>query len=227
MIRPVPLALSPLTLSSSTQKTHQKQMTMIYLPSLKRLQQKGPLDQFAQTYLQCAGLPIPSSYLYDPDNRVYAIYYRQQMIGGFILGQGQSMRTLEVFAQATAREGLYQQLGAISDFTEITCFWISPETRNNTALNTFIWLSLAYSLNRFGTPKILFGTCSASLARLYGVTSKSQLLHRDFVEGKQTFVFQSERKVSLQGFLEILRYKLLRTVRIKRRRQVQRSRQRA
>lgn len=192
---------------------------MISIPFLKRLENKTQLKEYSAMYLRCSGLPIPERYLQNPNNRVYAIQYNNEMIGGFILGKGQSLRTLEVFARPEDRLRLYESLGETSEFTEITCFWIAPKYRKHTSLNTFTWLSLAYTLRRFSNPKILFGTCSASLARLYGVTPKSQLIHKDFVNGKRTFIFQSERKVSVKGFLEILRFKFNRTAKIHRKRQ--------
>lgn len=192
---------------------------MLHIPQIKRLQSQNDLQQYADTYFDCSGLPVPTEYISSPGNRVYGVFIKKRMIGGFILGQGNSMRTLEVFAQAEARLKLYQSIGPVSDFTEITCFWIDPAYRKNTALNTFTWLVLAFCLRRFGTPKILFGTCSSSLARLYGVTPKSELIHRDRINGKRTYIFQSERSVSVQGFLEILRFKLSRTVRIRKQKQ--------
>ena len=141
------------------------------------------------------------------------------MLGGFILGHGASLRTLEVFAQDNARDHLNKDLGDLRDFTEITCFWINPKHRINTGFNTFIWLSLAYCLKRFGAAKILFGTCSTSLAKLYGVTPKSKLIHQDLIKDRNTYIFQSERKTCLQRFFEILRFKFSRTAKIRRQRQ--------
>lgn len=192
---------------------------MFRVPQIKRLQSRNDLQQYASTYFDCSGLPVPAEYISSPGNRVYGVFFKKKMIGGFILGQGTSMRTLEVFAQAEARLNLYRSIGPVSDFTEITCFWIDPAYRKNTVLNTYTWLALAFCLRRFGTPKILFGTCSSSLARLYGVTPKSELIHRDRINGKRTYIFQSERSVSLQGFIEILRFKLSRTARIRKQRQ--------
>lgn len=192
---------------------------MLKIPQLKRLKNQTCLEEYATTYFQCSGLPVPIEYISSPDNRVYGIFLRGEMIGGFILGKGDSMRTLEVFAQPAARFELYRSIGPVSDFTEITCFWIAPAHRQNTALNTYVWLALAFCLRRFGTPKILFGTCSSSLARLYGITPKSELIHLDRVNGKRTYIFQSERAVSLQGFLEILRFKWSRTTRIRKHKQ--------
>jgi len=192
---------------------------MYNIPQIKRLQSQNDLQQYASIYCECSGLPVPMEYLSSASNRVYGVFLKKKMIGGFILGRGSSMRTLEVFAQPEARLKLYQSIGPVTDFTEITCFWIAADLRKNTALNTFVWLALAFCLRRFGTPRILFGTCSSSLARLYGVTPKSVLIHRDRMNGKRTYIFQSERSVSLQGFMEILRFKLSRTARISKNRQ--------
>ena len=138
------------------------------------------------------------------------------MVGGFILGKGKILRTLEVFAQGISRSNLYNNIGEVENHTEITCFWISPQFRRNNLLNNFVWLSLAFLLKCFANEKILFGTCSASLAKLYGITPKSKLIHKDVINGKRTFIFQSERRTSLQGFWEILRYKWARQARIRR-----------
>lgn len=192
---------------------------MLSTPKIKQLKSESDLQQYAATYFDCSGLPVPMEYISSPDNRVYGVFFKKKMIGGYILGQGSSMRTLEVFAQANAQLKLYQSLGPVSDYTEITCFWIDPTHRKNTSLNTFIWLALAFCLIRFGTSKVLFGTCSSSLARLYGVTPKSKLIHRDRINGKRTYIFQSERSVSIQGFIGILRFKLNRTANIRRHRQ--------
>lgn len=191
---------------------------MINIPHFKRLNNKAQLDHYANTYFQCSGLPVPTTYLHSPTNRVYGVFYKKQMIGGFILGNGQTLRTLEIFAQPAARGCLYGKMGDVKAFTEITCFWIAPQFRRSTSINTFVWLSLAFLLRCVGKEKILFGTCSASLAKLYSVTPRSVLLHRDEINGKRTFVYQSERKVSLQGFLDVLCYKWGRQVRIRRER---------
>jgi hypothetical protein len=192
---------------------------MIALPKIKKLKSQSLLQTYGHTYFECSGLSVPQSYLQQPGNRVYAIYLNKQMIGGFILGSGASLRTLEVFARPEAASQLKQQMGPAGDFTEITCFWIAPEFRHHTQLNTFIWLALAFCLKRFGNKKILFGTCSAPLARLYGVTEKSVLIHQDEVMGRRTFIFQSNRSESLRGFLEIIRYKLKRSALIRKHRQ--------
>lgn len=189
-------------------------MRTIRFPRLKKLTNQAELYQYGATYFQCSGLPVPPAYLQRNSNRVYAIYYQQQMIGGFILGKGETLHTLEVFAQPDARQCLYQELGAVSECTEITCFWIAPQHRKNSALNTFVWLCLGFTLTRFGSPNVVFGTCSASLAKLYSTTPKAILIHQDVMNGKNTFIFRGDRQVSVRAFADILRHKWNRLVHI-------------
>ena len=189
------------------------------VPQLKQIKQAKELEQYSQTYEQHAGLPIPVAYLNHPGNRIFACYHQDKMIGGFILGQGVRLRTVEVFAEEKARGLLYQRFAPIHTYTEITCFWMSPAIRKHTLLNTFVWLSLTYCMQRYSNAHILFGTCSTPLARLYGITEKSRLIHQDVLEGKRTYIFESAKKDSLLGFLQILRYKLRRSFEIQKGRQ--------
>ncbi len=193
-------------------------MKTIRIPALKKLTNPAELSQYGATYFQCSGLPIPPAYLQSTSNRVYGIYYNRQMIGGFILGKGATLRTLEVFAQPDARQRLYQELGVTSECTEITCFWIAPQFRRNTMLNTFVWLCLGFTLSRFGAPNVIFGTCSASLAKLYSTTPKAILIHQDRMNGKNTFIFRGDRQVSVRAFADILRHKWARLIQIQSRR---------
>ncbi|GAB4404969.1 MAG: hypothetical protein OHK0039_05590 [Bacteroidia bacterium] len=190
-------------------------MKTISIPRLQKLTSQTELSQYGATYFQCSGLAVPAAYLDSASNRVYGIRYNKEMIGGFVLGQGETLRTLEVFAQPDARHRLYHELGSASACTEITCFWIAPGFRRNTALNTFVWLCLGFTLSRFGASQVIFGTCSASLAKLYSATPRALLIHRDVVNGKNTFIFRGDRQVSWQAFAEILRYKWARLAHIR------------
>ncbi|MEZ4777385.1 MAG: hypothetical protein R3D00_29680 [Bacteroidia bacterium] len=190
-------------------------MKLISIPHLKKLTRQDDLTQYGEIYFRCSGLQVPEAYLSGSGNRVYGIYYQKQMIGGFILGKGETLRTLEVFANPDAREQLYHELGAIGDCTEITCFWIAPKVRRNTALNTFVWMCLGFSLRWYGAKNIVFGTCSASLARLYSSTPRSVLIHRDMVNDRKTFIFRGDRHMCLHAFMEILSYKWARLTQIR------------
>ncbi len=193
-------------------------MKTISIPRLKKLTDPDQLNRYGETYFQCSGLAVPSEYLNSGSNRVYGIFYKKEMMGGFILGSGKTLRTLEVFAQPPARQRLYERLGEMGDFTEITCFWIARQFRKNVWLNTFVWLCLGFTLRRFGSPKVIFGTCSASLARLYSVSKKVQLVHEDFVNGKRTFIYWGGMESCAHVFREIIAFKLGRTLKIQRER---------
>lgn len=193
---------------------------MNFLPQLRQIETTNERRNFAEVYLKSSGLPIPDSYLYHANNRIFGIYWKQTLIGGFILGNGPDFRTIALFAQPEEQPEIYEGLEERSSYTEICCFWIKREYRTKTALNIFVWLSMTYALKFYGTTYFLFGTCSRSLAQLYGQTSKSILIHEDVVKKKQTFIFWAKRSSCVAGMLEIIGYKLRRTFKITRQRKV-------
>jgi len=184
---------------------------MFSLPQLTQIKGEKNLQEFANIYFKCSSLPIPDTYLYNPKNRIFGIYWKKELIGGFILGNCSEFRTIDVFAKTESQEMIYNNLDSSSNYTEITCFWIKRNFRRKTSLNFFTWLSMAYALKKYGTKYFLFGTCSRSLARLYGTTEKSILLHRDFINKKPTFIFWAKRQGCISGILEIVLFKLKRT----------------
>ena len=192
---------------------------MLYVPFMRQLRTNASRELFSEIYCKASGLPIPESYLHHPNNRVFGIYKNQELIGGFILGQGPNFRTIELFAKEEKHDTLYQQLEDLESYTEICCFWIRRKVRTQTSLNFFIWLSMAYALKRYGTACILFGTCSRSLARLYSTTSKVKFLSEDFINKKSTFIFQSRQRYALSGISEIIFHKLKRVLKIARKSQ--------
>lgn len=187
---------------------------MDFIPQMKQIETKENLQNFAQVYKNCSGLPIPSAYLYNPNNHVFGIYWKKNLIGGFILGRGSEFRTIEIFAKQEKQAGVYNQLEDISRYTEICCFWIQRKFRTKNILNLFIWLAMTYALKRYGTKYFLFGTCSRSLARLYGQTEKSIMIHRDFINKKPTFIFWAKRSSCVTGMLEIISFKLSRMLKL-------------
>lgn len=193
---------------------------MNFLPQLRQIKTTDERCNFAKIYLKCSGLPIPDSYLYHPNNRIFGIYWNRTLIGGFILGNGPEFRTIALFAQPEQQPEIYNELEERSSYTEICCFWIKREYRAKTALNIFVWLSMTYALKFYGTTYFLFGTCSRSLAQLYGQTPKSILIHEDRVNKKQTFIFWAKRSSCITGMLEIIGYKLRRVFQISRKRSV-------
>jgi len=185
---------------------------MNFLPTIRQITTKDELSTFSKMYFSCSGLPIPEEYMHNEANRVFAIYWRNKLIGGFILGRDINFRTIEFFARPEKQASVVSQLRELSKYTEITCFWINKRYRTNTFLNIFVWLSMTYALRMYGTEYFLFGTCSRSLARLYGQTSKSIQIHRDRINNKSTFIFKAHRSSCVTGMFEIISHKLKRTI---------------
>lgn len=184
-----------------------KIFNMISIPHFNQIKSKQALREFSKTYLKASGLPIPDSYLYHSKNKIFGIYWKQEFIGGFILGNCPEFRTIDVFSEASYHQRIYAQMEQPTEYTEITCFWIKRKFRTNTTLNFFTWLAMSYALKKSDTKYFLFGTCSRSLARLYATTSKSILLHQDYINNKPTFIFWAKRSTCVLGILEILLFK--------------------
>lgn len=185
---------------------------MFSLPHFNQIKSKNALKEFSEIYLKASGLPIPDSYLYHSKNKIFGIYWKQELIGGFILGNCPEFRTIDVFAEAAQHQSIHTQMEHLAEYTEITCFWIKRKFRTNTLLNFFTWLAMSYALKKSDTRYFLFGTCSRSLARLYATTPKSILLHQDFINKKPTFIFWAKRSTCILGILEILFSKMKRRV---------------
>lgn len=186
---------------------------MNFFPTLKQITSKDELAAFSNMYFDCSGLPIPEEYMTHSLNRVFAIYSKKKLVGGFILGRNTNFRTIQFFAKPEKHSNVIAQLDDdLTKYTEITCFWIGKKHRTNTYLNIFTWLSMTYALRMYGTQYFLFGTCSRSLARLYGQTSKSIQIHRDRINNKATFIFRAHRSSCVTGMLEIITHKIKRMI---------------
>ena len=185
---------------------------MNIFPTLRQITTTDKLNEYSEMYFKCSGLPIPMEYMDNESNKVFAIYWRNKLIGGFILGRDVNFRTLAFFAKPEKQENVVAKMEELSEYTEITCFWIAKEFRTKTRMNIFVWLSMTYALRFYGSQYLLFGTCSRSLARLYGQTSKSIQIHRDRINNKSTFIFKAHRSTCVTGMLEIIAHKLKRTV---------------
>ncbi|MEM9548455.1 MAG: hypothetical protein AAGA77_20895 [Bacteroidota bacterium] len=185
---------------------------MNLFPTLQQITAKDKLDTFSKMYFSCSGLPIPKEYMTNEKNRVFAIYWRKKIIGGFILGRDTNFRTIQFFAKQEKQQSVISKLEELEKYTEITCFWIGRKNRTNTFLNIFVWLSMTYALRMYGTEYFLFGTCSRSLARLYAQTPKSIQIHRDRINKKATFIFKAHRSTCVTGMLEIISHKVKRII---------------
>lgn len=188
---------------------------MNVFPSLIQMKTKQSLNQFSEIYVNASGLPIPDSYLHRASNRVFGIYWKQELVGGFILGKGATFRTIAVFAKAADHEKLYAQLGDTDACTEVCCFWIKKAIRTKTMLNLFIWVCLGYAIKRYGAQSVIYGTCSRSLARIYAAATKTVLINQDFINRKHTFIFLGHQQDCTSAFLDMLKFKLKRVFKIR------------
>ena len=189
---------------------------MSVLPKFKKLTTTQDLADFSATYARCSGLPIPEAYL--ANNQVYAFFSRDEMIGGFILGQGPKYRTIKLFANTPSQETLYSTLSQKGKATELCCFWIARSSRTKTAINVYIWMCMAYVLRFRSQRVLLFGTNSHGLAKLYSTTPHSVLINSEEVNDKTCYIFLAKSNVALRGISEIVAKKLKRVFKIKKRR---------
>jgi hypothetical protein len=186
---------------------------MMNFPIFRKISTLEDLNAFSANYTRCSGFVVPFEYY--TSNQVFAVYWRGQMAGGFVLGTGARLRTLEVFAGNDARPGLYNHVQQSKPHTEMCCFWMDPAFQKNTWLNFFVWFCVAYAMWVFASPQLIFGTNSVRLAALYGSSPKCKMLHTDFINQKQTFIFSGPRRDCLTGVAQIMWYKCKRLMRVK------------
>lgn len=191
-----------------------KSTEMLPFPSFSTLTDLRDIETFSREYARCSGFVVPRDYY--ETNRVFAIRRNGRMLGGFVLGCGAVLRTLEVFAGNESRQHLYEQVGQKNSPTEMCCFWIDPIYRKQFWLNLYVWVCVAYALQVYGRKRLIFGTNSARLAALYNSSRKSQLIHSDCIREKQTFIFTGRRSDYLIGIANILGYKISRSLQMKR-----------
>lgn len=103
---------------------------MLPFLSFSTLTNPQDIDTFSREYARCSGFVVQRDYY--ETNRVFAVCWKGRMIGGFVLGAGKTLRTLEVFSGSESRERLYEQLRQPGSPTEMCCFWIDPGCRKMT-----------------------------------------------------------------------------------------------
>jgi hypothetical protein len=189
---------------------------MFNLPSLRELTSAAQRHHFAKTYTACSGLPVPEEFAQAATNQIFGMYAGDKLIGGFILGHGPAFRTIAVFAGERHQPNLYDRFSTNASCTEICCFFIASAYRRSTFYNFSTWAAMIYAQVKHGREIFLFGTCSRSLAKLYGQTEKTILIHEDVLDGKPTFIFWGERRSCVQGMLKIMSHKLRRVIKISR-----------
>lgn len=186
---------------------------MLNLPRLRQINTVSDRKKFSQQYTTCSGLPVPDSYLFAETSLVFGFFVNGQLTGGFILGNGRELRTVTLFAQPKNQAGVYHKMGQDKHYTEVCCLWMSHAYRKNTRVNILNWISLAWAIKKYALPNVLFGTCSSGLARLYNTCKKAELIARDRVNDRSTYIFRGEKRNAVKAFANIIMGKLKRQFR--------------
>ena len=71
----------------------------------------------------------------------------------------------------------------------------------------YVWFGMIFSVFRQKNEYVLYGTKVHKLFKIYNLPKKSNLIHKDLVDGVSTYVFLGERVDFFKGILEILLHK--------------------
>ena len=189
---------------------------MLAVPKLKCIINDSEIRRFQEVYTKNSGLAIPFEYL--KAHRVFGVYHRNQLIGGYILGNGPEFRTIQLFAQTSSHDQLKKDFDLKNPYTEICCYWIHKNYQTKTSINFFIWMALSITLKMYGHTHVMFGTNSRRLAALYATTKESKVIHRDRINNKNTFIFKGSSKNCISGIFNIVLGKAMRTLQIRKKR---------
>jgi hypothetical protein len=139
-----------------------------------------PLEKqiFKERYESASGLLLPESYLHA--NQVFGLVRNNLIIGGFILGTTQPLRTYLVFANETNWPVINSQIGQIA-LCEICCLWLARKYWN-WLTTSFLWFNAARIVSRRKEDMVVFGTISKGNMILYRSTLHAQLIHHDLVD---------------------------------------------
>lgn len=170
---------------------------------MKRLVSHNEFVDFKEKYKRLSGFDVPLNYI--KENKVYGHYSGLKLQAGFIIGKSSSsLRTIESFVSRKEKSTMYKSLGDLNNYCEVTCFWMSRETRKNKVLNAWIWIQMGLLCTIQDKPLVLYGTNSKGLARIYGLPEKSNLIHQETIQTKACSVFLAKRGHILSGTLIII-----------------------
>jgi hypothetical protein len=166
------------------------------------------LEEFRERYIAASGLNVPLEFL--QTRTVYAAFnYRNKMCGGFVVGNINPYRTIEVFASEETRHTLYDYIEGTS-YCELNCFWLSVKYRKGIALYWF-WILFALKVSIQKEEMLIYGTIAKPFADIYGYPRKSKLLHTEQLQfnGRKrcSWIFIGARRDFFVGVLETFVYK--------------------
>ena len=175
---------------------------------LKNITQDHHLKEFREKYSNASGLDVSEEFL--KSRSVYAVFdLKNRMRGGFVLGNINPYRTIEVFAGESNRKKLYDYIEETS-YCELNCLWLSVKYRKG-FLCYWFWILFALKVSMQKEKMLIYGTIAKSLADIYGYPRKSKLLHTEelmFNNKMRThWIFIGARTDFFVGVLETFIYK--------------------
>jgi hypothetical protein len=137
---------------------------------------------FKEHYELASGLLLPKHYL--DASQVFGLIRGKQIIGGFILGSNQPLRTYRVFANEIHWPALHSRLEQLA-LCEICCLWLERKYWN-WLTTSFLWFNAARIVSKRKEDMVVFGTVSKGNMILYASTPHAQLIHYDLVDIRGT-----------------------------------------
>ena len=180
-------------------------LTMLFL---KEITDDHLLEEFRERYTGVSGLDVPMEFL--KTRTVYASFnLKNKMCGGFVLGNINPFRTIEVFAGDKSKHNLYDYIGGRT-YCELNCLWLSVNYRKGLSVYWF-WMLFALKVSSRPEDMLMCGTIAKSLADIYGYPRKSRLLHSEeiLINGKlrTSYIFIFAKSDFFIGVLETFVYK--------------------
>ncbi|HEY6503924.1 MAG TPA: hypothetical protein VIZ28_08130 [Chitinophagaceae bacterium] len=175
---------------------------------LKKITDEHLLKDFRAKYISVSGLNVSEDFL--KERTVYAAFnLKNRMCGGFVLGNTNPYRTIEVFAGEESKKKLYDFVEGTS-YCELNCFWLSVKSRKG-FWGYWFWLLFAVKVSMQKEKMLMYGTIAKSLANIYGYPKKSKLLHKEelMFDGtmRTSWIFIGARTDFFVGVLETFIYK--------------------
>jgi hypothetical protein len=208
VVKPEKIAKPQKVASPVKARTKRKFLSLYKMLFLKKITDEQLLKEFRAKYISVSGLNVTEEFL--KDRTVYAAFnLKNRMCGGFVLGNTNPYRTIEVFAGESNKKKLYDFVEG-SNYCELNCFWLSVKNRKG-FWSYWFWLLFAVKVSMQKEKMLMYGTIAKSLANIYGYPKKSKLLHKEelMFDGKMrtSWIFIGARKDFFVGVLETFIYK--------------------
>lgn len=110
------------------------------IPQCRHCITETQLEVFQANFQYYAGNPVEMDYLKDENTHAVAVYWRGDMLGGYVLRQGPELRYRDILIRAG---GVWPESPQASDCAELCCSWLA---RRHTLLSAFMFCDSAKRL---------------------------------------------------------------------------------